>query len=108
MVKVGINGFGRIGRLVFRNLLSQEDIEVVCINDLAATDILAHLFQYDSVHGRFLGRVKYDKEHIYVHDKPVRVCSQSNPSALPWRLLGVSIVLECTVFLQVEKAQWRT
>jgi len=95
-VKVGINGFGRIGRLVFR-VLSQDDFfEVVAVNDLADAKLLAPLLQYDSVHRKFPAEVKADGSDILVGGKRIKVLSEKNPANLPWKELGVQMVLEST------------
>ena len=94
--KVGINGFGRIGRLVTKALLQNENIEIVAINDLTDTKTLAHLLKYDSVHGRFSGQVSATENTINIGGHTVQILSQKDPSLLPWKELGVSIVIECT------------
>jgi glyceraldehyde 3-phosphate dehydrogenase len=104
-MKVAINGFGRIGRLSFRNLLESEGIEVVAINDLTDTKTLAHLLKYDSTQGRFKGTVKAGDDHIMVNGKKIAVYNMKDPSALPWKSLGVDVVLESTgVFTSAEGA----
>ncbi len=95
-VKVAINGFGRIGRITFRALLKKENVEVVAFNDLTDTKTLAHLFKYDSVHGKFDGTITVDGDYLIINDKKIRVYSERNPSDLPWGELGVDIVAECT------------
>ncbi len=94
--KVAINGFGRIGRLTFRNLLKKRNIEVVAINDLTDNGTLAHLLKYDSVQGAFDGKVSFDKESITVNRKKIHAFSQRDPGKLPWKKLKVDLVLECT------------
>jgi glyceraldehyde 3-phosphate dehydrogenase len=96
MTKVAINGFGRIGRLTFKVLLDNNDIEVVAINDLTDTKTLAHLLKYDSVHGRFPGTVEATDNGIVVNGKEIRIYSEREPANLPWGDLGVEIVLEST------------
>jgi glyceraldehyde 3-phosphate dehydrogenase len=106
-VRVGINGFGRIGRLVFRAAMEagRKDIEFVAINDLGSPDANAHLLSYDSVHGRYPGKVQAMKNAIKVDGKKVKVLSERNPADLPWGDLGVDIVLECTgLFTSKESA----
>ncbi|GAB5469465.1 MAG: type I glyceraldehyde-3-phosphate dehydrogenase [Rhodospirillales bacterium] len=106
-VKVGINGFGRIGRLVFRAAMEakRDDIEFVAINDLGSPSDNAHLLTYDSVHGRFPGQVSADGDSITVDGKRVAVLSERDPAKLPWGDLGVDIVLECTgIFAARDKA----
>ncbi len=96
MTKVAINGFGRIGRLTFKNLLNKEGIEVVAINDLTDTKTLAHLLKYDSVHGRFPGMVSATDTGIVVNGREIRVYAEKEPAKLPWGELGIDIVLEST------------
>jgi glyceraldehyde 3-phosphate dehydrogenase len=95
-IKVAINGFGRIGRLSFRQLLKKENIEIVAINDLTDNATLAHLLKYDSVHGRFDGTVTADSETITVNGVVIRAFAERDPKLLPWKELGVDIVLEST------------
>ncbi len=96
-VKVGINGFGRIGRQVLRIILEQErDINVVAVNDITDTKTLAHLFKYDSVHGTFNGTVEHTDSSIIVNGKEVKVFAERDPSKLPWKDLGVELVVEST------------
>ncbi len=95
-IKVGINGFGRIGRLVFRVAAERDDIEIVAINDLADAKTLAHLLKYDSVHGRFSQPVAADGDQIVVNDKKIPVLTVRTPGDLPWKDLGVEIAVECT------------
>jgi glyceraldehyde 3-phosphate dehydrogenase len=95
-VQVGINGFGRIGRLVFRVMHEREDFEVVAVNDLGDPSALAHLLKYDSVHGRFKGSVEATKDGFTVDGREIRVLSERNPSALPWKELGVRFAVEST------------
>lgn len=104
-VKVAINGFGRIGRLVYRQTLNANDIDIVAVNDLTDPATLAHLLKYDSVHGRFPGDVKVDGDIIHAGRDSFRVLSQPDPSKLPWKELGVEIVIESTGFFRTrEKA----
>lgn len=103
--RVAINGFGRIGRLTFRNLLKSSDIEVVAINDLTDNATLAHLLKFDSVHGRFDGTVTATDTHLIVNGKEIQASSERNPEALNWSELGVDTVLECTgIFRNTEGA----
>jgi glyceraldehyde 3-phosphate dehydrogenase len=95
-IKVAINGFGRIGRITARFLADNKDVEVVAINDLTDTKTLAHLFKYDSVHGRFNKEVTCTDDSISVNGKKIKVLSEKDPSKLPWKDLGVDVVLECT------------
>ncbi len=94
--KIAINGFGRIGRLTFRNLLKKEGVEVVAINDLTDNATLAHLLKYDSAQGPFEGTVSADDEYLHVNGKAIHALSEPNPENLPWEALGVDLVLECT------------
>ncbi|MCZ6701317.1 MAG: type I glyceraldehyde-3-phosphate dehydrogenase [bacterium] len=104
-VKVGINGFGRIGRIVLRAALGREAIDVVAVNDITDAKTLGHLFKYDSVHGAFPGEVEVDDSSIVVDGKPVTVLAERDPAALPWKKLGVEIVVESTgIFVDKEGA----
>jgi glyceraldehyde 3-phosphate dehydrogenase len=94
MVKVGINGFGRIGRAVFKIAQSSKLFEVVAINDITDAKTLAHLLKYDSVYGKFNADIKVNNDEIMVNDKKVKVFSISDPSQIPWESLGVEIVIE--------------
>ncbi len=96
MVRVAINGFGRIGRIVFRAGVGDKRINFVAINDLGSPESLAHLLKYDSVHGRFNGRVKAQKKALVVNGKKIALSSERNPEMLPWKEHKVDIVLECT------------
>jgi glyceraldehyde 3-phosphate dehydrogenase len=106
-VKIGINGFGRIGRLVFRRLITQgKDFEVMAINDITDAKTLAYLLKYDSVHGIFQGDVKADGDAIVVNGKRYKILAEKDPSKLPWKDLGVQIVIEGTgIFTNREKLQ---
>ncbi|MDY6849725.1 MAG: type I glyceraldehyde-3-phosphate dehydrogenase [Geoalkalibacter sp.] len=105
-VKVAINGFGRIGRNVFRAALNDKDIEIVAVNDLTDSQTLAHLLKYDSVHGTFDADIRADGEDILVNGKKLKVLSEKDPGALPWRELGVKVVIESTgLFTEGDKAQ---
>ena len=95
-IKIGINGFGRIGRMVFRMALKHPDLEVVAVNDLMDTPTLAHLLTYDSVHGRIDAEVNPAGDAIRVGGKPVAVTAAKDPARLPWSEMGVDIVAECT------------
>jgi len=104
MYKVAINGFGRIGRLVFREMVKRGDFDVVAINDLTDAATLAHLLKYDSVHGRFKGSVEAKDGAIVVNGKEVKVFAEKSPANLPWKNLGVELVIESTgVFRNREK-----
>ena len=103
-VKIGINGFGRIGRLVFRRMLKVGGFEVISINDLTDAKTLAHLLKYDSVHGKFPGEVKATDSGINVNGKDIKVTAEKDPTKLGWGDMGVSIVIESTgVFTNKEK-----
>ena len=99
-VKVGINGFGRIGRIVLRAALSHPNIEVVAINDLTDANMLAHLLKYDSVHGTFARDVTVDGEYLVIEGHKVKVLAERDPAGLPWKELGVEVVIESTGRLQ--------
>jgi len=95
-VKVGINGFGRIGRMVFRAAYARDEVEFLALNDLTDPNTLAHLLKYDSVHGILKAEVKAEEDTIIVNGKKIRVISEKDPGKLPWKDLNVDIVLECT------------
>ena len=95
-IKLGINGFGRIGRLVFRAAVAQGGVETLLVNDLTSAATLAHLLKYDSVHGRFPGDVSSEGENIVVNGKKIPISKEKDPSKLPWKALGVDLVLEST------------
>ena len=98
-IKVGINGYGRIGRNILRALYESKrtnEIKIVAINDLGDAETNAHLTQYDTVHGRFPGEVSVDGGDLVVNGDKIKVCAERDPSKLPWKDLGVDIVLECT------------
>jgi len=102
--RVGINGFGRIGRLVFRVLAERKEFEVVAINDLADAATLAHLLKYDSVHGRFRGEVKAEGDQLVVNGRGIRILSEKDPAALPWKSLEATFIVESTgVFRKKEQ-----
>jgi len=107
-IRIGINGFGRIGRLFFRALKGSADIEVVAINDLASADLLAQLLKYDSVHGRYKGSVAVAKEDgkafLVVDGKKITVLSERDPAMLPWGAMNVQIVVESTGFFTNKEA----
>ncbi len=96
MTKVAINGFGRIGRLTFKDLLKNDNIDVVAINDLTDPVTLAHLLKYDSVHGRFDGTIEVNNDTFIVNGKEIRILAERDPANLPWKEMGVDIVLEST------------
>lgn len=108
MTKIGINGFGRIGRFVFRASTKRDDIEVVAINDLLPVDYMAYMLTYDTMHGRFDGTVEYDMEKslLIVNGKPIRVTACKNPAEIGWGAVGAEYIVESTgLFLTKEKAQ---
>jgi glyceraldehyde 3-phosphate dehydrogenase len=98
--KIAINGFGRIGRLTFRNLINSDKVDIVAINDLTATDMLAHLLKYDSAHGRFDGTVEHTENSLIVNGKEITVYAQRDPETLPWGEIGVEVVIESTGFFR--------
>ena len=105
--RIAINGFGRIGRLALRTLLTKggKDIEVVAVNDLTDNETLAHLFKYDTAQGTFNGKVSADKNYLYIKNKKIRAYTERNPLDLKWKSQKVDVVLECTgVFRDKEKA----
>jgi glyceraldehyde 3-phosphate dehydrogenase len=97
-VKVAINGFGRIGRLVYRQIYKMEGIEVVAINDLTSPKVLAHLLKYDTAQGRFGADVKATDNSIVVNGEEVKIYAQKNPAEIAWKNHDVDVVLECTGF----------
>lgn len=106
-VKVGINGFGRIGKLTFQAAIGKEEVEVVAINDPFVTaDYMAYMVKYDTVHGKFNGEIKEENGHLVVNGKEIKVYNEMDPHNIPWGELGVEYVLECSgVFTTLEKAQ---
>ncbi|OUM93405.1 MAG: type I glyceraldehyde-3-phosphate dehydrogenase, partial [Firmicutes bacterium ZCTH02-B6] len=104
-VRVAINGFGRIGRLVFRGALNDPGVELVAVNDLSDPATLAHLLKYDSVHGKLPVDVRVEGDTMVVGDRPIKMLAEKDPAALPWRDLGVDYVVESTgVFTSRDKA----
>ena len=104
-VKVGINGFGRIGRLVFRAAVNNPNIEIVGINDLITPDYMAYMLKYDTIHGRFNGTVDYTENSLIVNGKSIRVTAEKDPANLRWSEVGAEYVVESTgLFLTKEKA----
>lgn len=95
-MNIAINGFGRIGRLVFRELIKRDDVKVVAINDLTSIDILAHLLKYDSSQGKFDGKIEVDGNNLVVNGKQVNGFMERDPANLPWKKLGVDVVIEST------------
>lgn len=105
-IKVGINGFGRIGRLVFRAMTERENIEVVGINDLIDAQYMAYMLKYDSVHGQFKGEVSVEGNDLVVNGKKIRVTAEKDPNNLKWNEVGAEYIVESTgLFLDKEKAQ---
>jgi glyceraldehyde 3-phosphate dehydrogenase len=105
-IKVGINGYGRIGRNMLRALYEggkRSEIEIVAVNDLGDTNTNAHLTRRDTAHGRFPGTIEVDGDHMVVNGDRIRVCSERDPAKLPWAELGVDVVLECTGFFRTRE-----
>jgi len=106
-LKIGINGFGRIGRLVFRETVRREGVDVVAINDLLDVEHLAYLLKYDSVHGKFEGEVEIQEGNLIVNGKTVRITAERDPKNIGWDAVGAEIVAECTgIFKNLETAQY--
>lgn len=106
-LKIGINGFGRIGRLVFREIVKREGVDVVAINDLLDVEHLAYLLKYDSVHGRFDGTIDVKDGNLIVNGKTVRITAERDPKNIKWDAVGAEIVAECTgIFTTLETAQY--
>lgn len=101
MVKVAINGFGRIGRLVFR--AGYKELDIVAINDLGDAQTMAHLLKYDSVHGKFSGKVELKGDNLIVDGKKIKMLSEKDPEKLPWKKLGVKVVVESTGFFTTKE-----
>ncbi|WP_183575176.1 type I glyceraldehyde-3-phosphate dehydrogenase [Mucilaginibacter sp. X5P1] len=95
-MKIAINGFGRIGRIFLRNIIAKPGIEVVAINDLTDAQTLAHLFKYDSVHRGFNGTVTAEDDNLYINGKKIKILVERDPSLLPWKELGIDLVIEST------------
>ena len=105
-IKIGINGFGRIGRMVFRSAMKQEDVTIVGVNDLLEVDHLAYLLKYDSVHGKYDGTVELDGGDLIVDGQRIKISAERNPAEIGWGDLGADVVAECTgIFTTLEKAQ---
>jgi len=103
--RIAINGFGRIGRITFRNLIKNPNVEVVAINDLTDNHTLAHLLKYDTMHGQFDGTVTADNDYLYVNGQKILCSAIKNPAECPWAAMNIDVVLECTgIFLDREKA----
>ena len=106
MKKIAINGFGRIGRMVFRQIIEDSNFQVVAINDLTDTTTLAHLLKYDTAHGRFNGKVEAKKDSLVVNGKEIKVTAERDAAKLPWKKLKVDVVVEATGFYRtLESAQ---
>lgn len=106
-MKIAINGFGRIGRNVFKIAFEREDIEIVAVNDLTDNKVLAHLLRYDSIYGPYQYDVGYDENHIVVKGKKIKAFAIKDPKQLPWKDLGVDVVIESTgVFRKREQVAW--
>ena len=105
-MKIGINGFGRIGRLAFRAAVKRNDIEVVGINDLVEPDYMAYMLKYDSTHGKFDGTVEVKDGNLVVNGKTIRVTAEKDPANLKWDAIGAEVIIESTgLFLTQETAQ---
>src|SRR5664280_700403 len=105
-IKVGINGFGRIGRLVFRAACTRNDIQVVGINDLLDADYMSYMLRYDTVHNRFKGTVEVKNGNLVVNGKEIRITSEKDPANLKWNEVGADYVVESTgLFLDKKSAQ---
>ena len=105
-LRVAINGFGRIGRMVLRQAIKEKDIQIVAINDLSEPKILAHLFKYDSVHGAYSGKVETGDGQMVVNGAPIKIFSIKNPDELPWKGESINVVLEATgLFTSRDKAE---
>lgn len=105
-IKIGINGFGRIGRMVFREAIKQEDVTIIGINDLLDVNHLAYLLQYDSVHGKFNGEVSVEGNQLRVNDRLIKITAERDPAAIGWGTMDTDVVAECTgIFTTLEKAQ---
>lgn len=105
-IKIGINGFGRIGRLVFKRMMSVGGFEIAAINDITDSKTLAHLLKYDSVHGKYPGEVKASENGILANGKEIKVLAERDPANLPWKSMGVDIAIESTgVFTKREKLE---
>ncbi len=106
-VRIAINGFGRIGRMTTRVLLKNKNVEIVAINDLTDNTTLAHLFKYDSIHGRFDGIISSDEMYLIINNSKIKCLSEKDPAKLPWKELEVDVLLECTgKFTDAKSAQF--
>lgn len=105
MIKIGINGFGRIGRIAFRSIIERENVEVVAINDVLSIEHIAYLLKFDSVHGRFKGTIEIIDNYLLVNGNTIRITSEVNPEKIGWDLLDVDVVIESTgLFTNKNKA----
>lgn len=105
MMKIGINGFGRIGRIVLRIAVQRNDMQIVAINDLLDIEHLAYLLKYDSVHGKFTGKVEVKGDYLIVNGNKIRVSAEKNPENLKWKEVGASLIIDCTgMFKEVDSA----
>jgi glyceraldehyde 3-phosphate dehydrogenase len=105
-VKIGINGFGRIGRIAFRIASERSDVEIVGINDLLDVNHLAYLLKYDSVHGQFKGSIETKNGNLVVNGNEIRITSERNPEDLKWDIVGADIILDCTgIFTTLQGAK---
>ena len=105
-IRIGINGFGRIGRLVFRSAMKQNEVTIVGINDLLDVNHLAYLLKYDSVHGKYDGTVEVEGNNLVVDGQPIRITAERGPAAIGWGTVDTDVVAECTgIFTTLEKAQ---
>ena len=95
-IKIAINGFGRIGRVFLRIAIERPNFEIVAINDLTDSKTLAHLLKYDSVHGKFQGTVTHEKDALIVNGKRIKITASADPALLPWKELGIDVVVEST------------
>jgi glyceraldehyde 3-phosphate dehydrogenase len=103
--KIAINGFGRIGRIVFRGLINDPNIQIVAINDLSSPEELAYLLKYDSVHGTFDGNISYNNDLLIVNKKKIKILSEKDALNLPWKKMNIDLVLECTgLYTNIEDA----
>lgn len=104
-IRVAINGFGRIGRITYRAMVGNDNMELVAVNDLTCPATLGHLFKYDSVHGGFPGDVSWDDDHLNINGKKIKVLKESDPGKLPWKDLNIDVVIESTgLFVKKEEA----
>lgn len=104
-IRIGINGFGRIGRLLFNASIERENIEIVAINDILNVDYIAYMLKYDSTHGLFRGKIEIDNDNLIVNNKKIRITSEKNPSKLDWGVINADYIVESTgAFLTYEKA----